>query len=38
VPPMDPFKGDFELPTPKPIVCKLEQVRTKFVSNMGIPY
>jgi hypothetical protein len=35
---MDPCRGVFELPVPKPMVCRVEYVRTEFVSKPGIPY
>jgi hypothetical protein len=38
VPPIDPFTGDFEIPSPRPMVSKVEKVRTEFESKLGIPY
>jgi hypothetical protein len=35
---MDPCKGSFELLASRPIVCRVEYVRMKFVSKPCIPY
>jgi hypothetical protein len=38
VPSVDPCKGVFEPPTPRPMVYRVELVRTEFESKLGIPY
>jgi hypothetical protein len=34
----DTYKGELYLPSPRPMVCRVEYVRTELESKPGIPY